>query len=254
LGIKCPDEKIVQRWVMAVFYYSTSGDSWFKCSVTGSDPCGSGRFLSDSSECEWAGITCNNQDCVTEIEFEKNGLVGTIPTEFGLLEDLAVLGMENGGLISSIPSEIGGLANLIFLDLDFNELTGTIPIELYSLTNMETLDLNNNLLTGNIDSIGAFGNLGFLQLQNNKFTGTVPDDMGALSLMTTFNLHKNAFTGIVPESVCALRTNTTDDNGNGIDNGNTTSGGVLESLIADCKTRSDGTAEIECSCCSSCRN
>ena len=82
---ECPDEKIVQRWVVAVFYFSTDGESWSRCSAAGSDPCGSlfpfvgeRRFLSDFSECEWAGITCNDDDCVTEIEFESNGLIGTM--------------------------------------------------------------------------------------------------------------------------------------------------------------------------------
>jgi hypothetical protein len=82
---ECPSAKIVQRWVTAVLYFSTEGEFWEKCSAAGSDPCGSEfpfdgarRFLSDFSECEWAGITCNNDDCVTEIEFEENGLVGTM--------------------------------------------------------------------------------------------------------------------------------------------------------------------------------
>jgi hypothetical protein len=81
----CPDEKVVQRWVMAVFYYATNGDEWLQCSVDGSDECGSNlpfkskqRFLSDFSECDWAGITCNTDDCVTEIEFEENNLIGTM--------------------------------------------------------------------------------------------------------------------------------------------------------------------------------
>ena len=82
---ECPSEKIVQRWVIAVFYFATNGEFWDKCSAAGSDPCGSEfpfegarRFLSDFNECEWAGITCNDDDCVTEIEFEQNALVGTM--------------------------------------------------------------------------------------------------------------------------------------------------------------------------------
>jgi hypothetical protein len=76
----CPDdEKILQRWVLAVMYYSTGGDEWTQCSAdeTVQDFCGSAfpfengqeRFLSASNECEWAGISCNFQNCVTEIEF-----------------------------------------------------------------------------------------------------------------------------------------------------------------------------------------
>ena len=76
----CPDnDKLVQRWAMAVLYYSTGGDDWFKCSGNPSvtDNCGNedpfvsgeSRFLSGVGECEWAGISCNSDECVTEIEF-----------------------------------------------------------------------------------------------------------------------------------------------------------------------------------------
>jgi hypothetical protein len=91
----CPDEpKLVQRWALAVMYFSTGGDDWTECfagdldcttSLTflGEDP-----FLSASNECQWAGIACDFDACVTEIEFEDNNLAGTIPTELGLFGDL----------------------------------------------------------------------------------------------------------------------------------------------------------------------
>jgi hypothetical protein len=69
--------QLVQRWSLAVMYYSTGGESWFQCSanVNATDDCGAvepfvgdTRFLSAGSECEWAGISCQNS-CVTEMEF-----------------------------------------------------------------------------------------------------------------------------------------------------------------------------------------
>ena len=77
----CPDTpKILQRWVLAVTYFSTGGNDWLKCSANflANDDCGNEeifgnktRFLSGFSECEWAGITCSDDICVTEIEFGK---------------------------------------------------------------------------------------------------------------------------------------------------------------------------------------
>lgn len=74
----CPDYvKLVQRWTLAVMYYSTNGNDWFQCSanVDATDLCGiqspfegAERFLSSNSECKWAGISCID-GCVTEIEF-----------------------------------------------------------------------------------------------------------------------------------------------------------------------------------------
>jgi hypothetical protein len=77
----CPGIKLLQRWVLATLYYSTGGDDWFKCSngIEANDNCGSEapfvgkkRFLSEDNECLWAGITCDVDKCVTEIEFGKS--------------------------------------------------------------------------------------------------------------------------------------------------------------------------------------
>ena len=78
----CPDTpKILQRWVLAIVYFSTGGDNWFQCSSNpnANDDCGQEepfdgqqRFLSGFHECDWAGITCDDSDCVTEIEFGKS--------------------------------------------------------------------------------------------------------------------------------------------------------------------------------------
>ena len=64
----CPDdEKLIQRYVMAVFYFSTDGSSWTECGQVGG--CAGTNFLSGTHECDWAGISCNNDDCVTEMVF-----------------------------------------------------------------------------------------------------------------------------------------------------------------------------------------
>jgi hypothetical protein len=78
----CPGDdgqcsEIVQRWTMAVAYFSAGGGNWTGCSgnPNATDDCGNEepfigkeRWLSASSECVWAGVSCIN-GCVTEIEF-----------------------------------------------------------------------------------------------------------------------------------------------------------------------------------------
>lgn len=96
--VVCPDdEKILQRWVLAVIYYSTGGDNWDKCMAKpdpiNPDQCGTedpfvsgeDRFLSPGNECRWAGITCSNS-CVSEIEFGKHQRdISTMTTQFSHL-------------------------------------------------------------------------------------------------------------------------------------------------------------------------
>jgi hypothetical protein len=241
----CPeDPKLVQRFALAVIYFATNGDDWLQCSADGTDLCGfedpfvgDSRFLSADNECSWAGITCDPDMCVTEIEFELNNLVGTIPTEIALLKELSVWGMERGGLQGKIPTEIGALTKLTFLDLDYNKLTGSLSSELLSLSSLTQLDINDNKMTGSIDGIGVFPNMSFLQLHNNSFTGTVPQAVGTYSNLGAFTLHESQIKGVMPESVCdLLRTRDL--------------GGVLDSLIADCGGLNP---EIQCDCCTDCR-
>jgi hypothetical protein len=79
----CPSDKsceMIQRWTLAVVYFSTGGDDWFQCASTlygnaPTDNCGKQvpfendeRFLGNTTECNWAGIACDNL-CVTEVVF-----------------------------------------------------------------------------------------------------------------------------------------------------------------------------------------
>jgi hypothetical protein len=79
----CPNDpnscQLIQRWSLAVIYYSTGGDNWFQCSANpnATDNCGNEapfigktRFLSGGSECNWAGIACVH-GCVTYMQFGR---------------------------------------------------------------------------------------------------------------------------------------------------------------------------------------
>jgi hypothetical protein len=70
----CPDDidEVEQRYIMAVLYYSTEGDSWLNCSATASSVCPSegSRFLSGEDVCFWYGVSCSRGD-VTGISIGK---------------------------------------------------------------------------------------------------------------------------------------------------------------------------------------
>jgi hypothetical protein len=78
------EEKKIQRYVLAVLYYSTNGDRWFDNS----------GWLSNGDECNWYTLAessfCINGS-VVELDFydgdtsRGNNLVGTIPNELALL-------------------------------------------------------------------------------------------------------------------------------------------------------------------------
>ena len=46
------------------------------------------------------------------LDFTRCDLTGTLPTELGVLQSMAVLGLGRNDLTGTIPSEIGMLSNL----------------------------------------------------------------------------------------------------------------------------------------------
>jgi len=264
----CPqDPKMVQRYVMAVFYYSTDGGNWNECNAA-SDVCdpveidsandnctilgdgldvfdipivqGTDSWLSPSYECFWGGLSCRADTlCMDRIEFENDGLGGTLPFELRNLTELRYLIVEEGTTSSTIPSEYGTFSTLHIVDLNFNQLTGTIPIEIYNLPLLFQLDLNDNLLTGTIATeIGAVPFLQFLQLEVNRFSGTIPTEMGNNSFLRVAEFFDTMLTGDMPQGLCNLREN---------------ANGALFRLTADCDP--DDMFLVNCSvpdCCSDC--
>lgn len=76
-----PDWRRIQRYVLAVFYYSTNGDDW-------TDKNG---WLTDDNECEWISWAvdekCNDDGGFLRLAILDNNLIGTIPEELALLSD-----------------------------------------------------------------------------------------------------------------------------------------------------------------------
>ncbi|KAL7490391.1 hypothetical protein ACHAWT_000019, partial [Skeletonema menzelii] len=145
------DPKQSQLYALKAFYFATNGDSW---------DINSGWLDSSQSECDWFGVTCDDENIVTSLDLGNNNLSGSIPTEIGLLKSLEYLYLYTHQLTGTIPSEIGLMENLTVLDLYNNQLNGTIPSEIGLMENLEKLDLAVNDLTGTIPSeIGLMKNL-----------------------------------------------------------------------------------------------
>ena len=72
------DAQIIQRYVLAAFYYATGGAGW-------TDKEG---WLESSNECDWFRVICNDGGVVTRLYPFGNNLVGSIPSEVGSLDSL----------------------------------------------------------------------------------------------------------------------------------------------------------------------
>jgi len=277
-GCYCPqDPKSQQRYTLAVFYYSTDGPNWNECSaaLNCSDPvavanananCGRSRvlvdpfnvptffgteaWLSPGSECLWGGVECRSDSlCVDRLEFDNNGLLGTIPTELQALTEMRYVLLERDNLVGTIPTELGVLP-LTVLDLNGNSVTGTIPTEIFvfgsipgTFAGLLQLDLDTNQLIGTIPTVvGVPLFLQFIQVQGNQLTGTIPTEVGNLAFINTAEFFLNQFTGTVPEELCPLRTDVV-----------SVTPPFLTKLTADCNPVLISSPNfVNCSCCSDC--
>lgn len=142
------DDLLVQRYVLALMYYSGVGKNW---------KYGDLHFLREIHECHWnrivhsttvGVISCDPGMHVTEIELSGQDIQGPVLAEIGLLERLVVLDLGNNQLTGTLPPELGNLKKLTHLHLSSNVLTGTIPDELGQLEKAKEILLQFNEFKG----------------------------------------------------------------------------------------------------------
>lgn len=244
----CPDagKFLIQRYVMAVFYFEFEGDNWNDCSAIPGAKCEDHQgntmipFLNAVSECHWGGLNCNDDGCITQIELDENNLVGELPPELSFLTFLTIVDLDENIVSGPIPDSFGNLKHLEVFDMDENQLTGSIPDSMFDNPALRILDLNGNQLSGPISpNIGNATGLQFVQLYDNRFEGMIPVEISNLQELMTLAIQDNLLEGNMPQEIC--------DNRN-------INGGSIFNLWADC----GGTSPpVNCAlgeCCNYCRN
>lgn len=160
--VRLYSENLVQRYVLAVLYYSTGGPrvtakTDFSAMAPGRPWRDPTNFLSPVHECKWrsnsietargrgGGVRrCDKNQTVVEISL-YNELEGTLPSELGKLWNLRVLYLGRNHLHGTIPTELGSIEKLASLSLQQNELSGTIPQDsLKNLGRLRALQLEGN--------------------------------------------------------------------------------------------------------------
>ncbi len=181
---------------LATLYSSTGGASWTANTgwLSDCDPCG---IVSGNA---WHGIICQN-DRVTEIDLNNNGLSGPLPVEIEDLTELVSFKAYGNALTGAIPAEVGNLSNLEVFELQSNQITGSIPNTICNASALTHLNLDGNVLTGSIPACFAdlIGLIDF-DLGNNQLTGSLPAfDMDNATL-NKIALSNNLITGNIPSS------------------------------------------------------
>nr|XP_010910701.1 receptor-like protein kinase HSL1 isoform X2 [Elaeis guineensis] len=134
------------------------------------------------------------------IDVSMNQLNGSIPEEFGKLQNLSFLYMVNNRFSGEIPASIGLLPALTYLWLFNNGLTGVLPDILPS--QLTRLNIHNNRFSGTLPS-RLPSELAWLDIKNNRFSGTLPDKLP--SKLSLLDIENNQFSGNIPSTAESLR-------------------------------------------------
>jgi hypothetical protein len=202
-------DKSAERTALMAIYNSTNGDEWGNNTGWGTN----------SSHCEWYGVTCDENEHVAILDLTQNALTGTIPSEIGYLPMLTVLRLpgtisctniyydtkappppcdpEFYQLSGPIPPEIGNLRNLQELILDANQLS-SLPPEIGNLVNLQSLDLSQNQLTSLPPEIGNLAGMQEIGLWGNQLD-SIPAEIGNLVNLPELYLSYNRLTSLPPE-------------------------------------------------------
>lgn len=197
------EDRLLQRYALATFYFSTHGENWFFQEL----------WLSNANECLWysrSSKSCNEGGQMQNLELDYNNVNGVLPPELGLLSNSLERLVIRGGPASFsggiIPSELGLLTAMTHFFIRGNLYTGSIPTELGRWTSLQQFDVSRNNLSGPIPTeFGALGELNILDTSTNKLTGLIPTELGRLERCQRLNVESNMLTGPIPSEIGSMR-------------------------------------------------
>lgn len=139
------------------------------------------------------------------LDLSETTIEGNLPSELGLLGNLAGLVLSNTAIAGTLLTEIGSMTSLSMLDLSHTALIGTLPSELGQLESLQSIWLSYTRFTGTLPSnIGTLTNILRLILSPTGLSGTVPTEFGNLSSLRILTLAETSITGSIPFELCEL--------------------------------------------------
>ncbi|KAK3221719.1 hypothetical protein Dsin_008744 [Dipteronia sinensis] len=149
------------------------------------------------SPCSWNGVTCDqfSNSRVTGLSLPNSQILGSIPSDLGMLEYLENLDLSNNSLNGSLPFSLFNSTTLRFLDLSSNSISGQLP-ETTMLQNLQVLNLSDNALAGKLPvSLTSLQNLTVVSLKNNYLSNSLPSGFNFVQVL---DLSSNLIDGSLP--------------------------------------------------------
>lgn len=143
---------------------------------------------------------------VTRLGIASNSISGTLPTELALMTQLTGIGVDTNALSGPLPTEFGLFTGLTLLYVNANQLNGTVPSQLMNLRRAVQMNLCRNFLFGSLPSeIGLLStSLTYFHVAYNALTSTIPTELGRASRLFKFGFNNNDFSGTLPTELGLL--------------------------------------------------
>jgi len=158
------------------------------------------RWLSDTSECDWYGVSCNRDGIVEELALPQNGLKGTLLPELDLLSDMKSLDLSSNTLTGTLP-DWQALEYMEQVVLSNLTLQGQVPLNWTTWSELGTLELADNQLTGFLTLPGEWMKLYKVNVSNNALEINLPPNIGQAVRLETLAVSGNNVGGTLPSSV-----------------------------------------------------
>ena len=227
-AIDINDPALSQQYLLALFYLTTTQNGqpkWRSCNPVGNNEVVNStqeciyeklvnhsvndtfefkgfpakQWLSSSTECEWAGVICNEFNFVTKLELFGQNITGTLPTKIAILPYLQSIAFVYNKFEGTITSEYGTIKTLTNLQLHINYLTGTIPDELWNNVELIRINVIEIMLSGTVSTkIGLLSKLLGFFITENMYDGTLPTEIGNANSLTYTRFDSNLFSGTLP--------------------------------------------------------
>ncbi|KAL3525657.1 hypothetical protein ACH5RR_014029 [Cinchona calisaya] len=149
----------------------------------------------NETPCSWYGVSCE-ANRVTNLSLPNSQLLGSLPSNLGMIPFLKILDLSNNSINGSLPLYLFSASQLRILDFSNNLISGELPENIGGLKSLQLLNLSDNALAGNIpENLSTLSNLTVISLKNNYFFGTLPSGFQSVEFL---DLSSNLMNGSLP--------------------------------------------------------
>ncbi|KAL2455596.1 putative leucine-rich repeat receptor-like serine/threonine-protein kinase [Forsythia ovata] len=139
------------------------------------------------------------------IDLSRNYLNGTIPPEWGTMEQLVNISLLGNRITGPIPGELANISTLTDLVLEYNQLSGNIPLQFGNFSSIKRILLTSNNLTGELSAtLAKLTTLKEFRIGDNNFSGSIPNFIENWTSLEKLLIQGSGLSGPIPSGIASM--------------------------------------------------